>query len=244
MTNSKDRIQRKLAAIIAADVAGYSRLMSTDKAGTMQTLSAYRRLMDDLIMQHGGRIANTAGDSVLAEFASIFDAVECSVNVQMKLGEAAAGLTEDAALRFRMGVHLGDVIIRGTDLLGDGVNIAARLEGMAEPGGVCISGIVFEQIEGKIDLSFRSLGIQSLKNIARPIEVYAIELNEEDRLPPVSIFSSVKFQQQIRYCRSDDGVRLAYALAGSGPPLVKSANWINHLELDWELPVYRHMLAA
>ena len=132
MTNSKDRIQRKLAAIIAADVAGYSRLMSTDEAGTMQTLCAYRRLMDDLIMQHGGRIVNTAGDSVLAEFASIFDAVECSVNVQIKLGEAAAGLTEDAALRFRMGVHLGDVIIRGTDLLGDGVNIAARLEGMAD----------------------------------------------------------------------------------------------------------------
>jgi adenylate cyclase len=92
---------------------------------------------------------NTAGDSVLAEFASIFDAVECSVNVQMKLGEATAGLSEDTALRFRMAVHLGDVIIRGTDLLGDGVNIAARLEGMAEPGGVCISGIVFEQIEGK-----------------------------------------------------------------------------------------------
>jgi adenylate cyclase len=151
--------------------------MSTDEAGTMQTLSAYRRLMDDLIMQHGGRIVNTAGDSVLAEFASIFDAVECSVNVQIKLGEAAAGLTEDAALRFRMGIHLGDVIIRGTDLLVDGVNIAARLERMAEPGGVCISGIVFEQIEGKIDLSFQSLRIQSLKNIARPIEVYAIELN-------------------------------------------------------------------
>ena len=112
--------------------------MNTDEAGTMQTLCAYRRLMDDLIMQHGGRIVNTAGDSVLAEFASIFDAVECSVNVQMKLGEAAAGLTEDAALRFRMGVHLGDVIIRGTDLLGDGVNIAARLEGMAEPGGICL----------------------------------------------------------------------------------------------------------
>ena len=92
MTNSKDRIQRKLAAIIAADVAGYSRLMSTDEAGTMQTLCAYRRLMDDLIMQHGGRIVNTAGDSVLAEFASIFDAVECSVKVQIKLGEAAAGL--------------------------------------------------------------------------------------------------------------------------------------------------------
>src|SRR5580692_3712981 len=244
MTNSKDRIQRTLAAIIAADVAGYSRLMSTDEAGTMQTLSAYRRLMDDLIMQHGGRIVNTAGDSVLAEFASIFDAVECSVNVQMKLGEAASGQTEDAALRFRIGVHLGDVIIRGTDLLGDGVNIAARLEGMAEPGGVCISGIVFEQIDGKIDLSFRSLGIQSLKNISRPIDAYAIELNKEDRLPPDFGPTSAMFRQEIKYCRSADGVRLAYSSAGSGPPLLKSANWINHLELDWELPLYRHMLTG
>jgi adenylate cyclase len=168
MPSGKDRIQRKLAAILAADVAGYSRLMSRDEHGTMRTLSAYRMLMDDLIAQHGGRVANTAGDSVLAEFPSIFDAVECSVSVQLKLGEAAAGLTEDAALRFRMGIHLGDVMVRGNDLLGDGVNIAARLEGIAEPGGVCISGIVFEQIDGKIDLSFRSLGIQSLKNIARP----------------------------------------------------------------------------
>jgi class 3 adenylate cyclase/pimeloyl-ACP methyl ester carboxylesterase len=238
----KDRIERKLVAIMAADVAGYSRLMSTNEAGTMRTLSAYRKLMDDLIALHGGRVANTAGDSVLAEFPSIFDAVECSVSVQLRLGEATAGLSEDAALRFRMGVHLGDVLVRGGDLLGEGVNVAARLESMAEPGGVCISGVVFDQIDGKIDLSFRSLGTQSLKNIARPIEAYAIELNKEDRLPPA--VSSVKFQQQIRYCRSEDAVRLAYSLAGSGPPLVKSANWINHLELDWELPVYRHLLAG
>jgi class 3 adenylate cyclase/pimeloyl-ACP methyl ester carboxylesterase len=242
--NRKDRIERRLVAIIAADVAGYSRLMSTNEAGTMRTLSAYRQLMDDLIAQHGGRVANTAGDSVLAEFPSIFDAVECSVRVQLRLGEATAGLSEDAALRFRMGVHLGDVLVRGGDLLGEGVNVAARLEGMAAPGGVCISGVVFDQIDGKIDLSFRSLGTQSLKNIARPIEAYAIELNKEDRLPPADNLSSVKFQQQIRYCRSEDAVRLAYSLAGTGPPLVKSANWINHLELDWELPVYRHLLAG
>jgi class 3 adenylate cyclase/pimeloyl-ACP methyl ester carboxylesterase len=244
MTNGKDRIQRKLAAILAADVAGYSRLMSTDETGTMRTLSAYRELMDGLIAQYSGRVANTAGDSILAEFQSLFDAVECSVAIQLKLGEAAAGLTEDAALRFRIGIHLGDVMIRGNDLLGDGVNIAARLEGMAEPGGVCVSGVVFDQIDGKIDLSFRSLGTQSLKNIARPIDAYAIELNKEERLPPAANFSSAKFQQHIKYCRSEDGVRLAYSLAGSGPPLVKSANWINHLELDWELPVYRHMLAG
>jgi class 3 adenylate cyclase/pimeloyl-ACP methyl ester carboxylesterase len=242
--NRKDRIERRLVAIIAADVAGYSRLMSTNEAGTMRTLSAYRQLMDDLIAQHGGRVANTAGDSVFAEFPSIFDAVECSVRVQLRLGEATAGLSEDAALRFRMGVHLGDVLVRGGDLLGEGVNVAARLEGMAAPGGVCISGVVFDRIDGKIDLSFRSLGTQSLKNIARPIEAYAIELNKEDRLPPADNLSSVKFQQQIRYCRSEDAVRLAYSLAGTGPPLVKSANWINHLELDWELPVYRHLLAG
>jgi len=242
--NRKDRIERKLVAIIAADVVGYSRLMSTNEAGTMRTLSAYRKLMDDLIALHGGRVANTAGDSVLAEFPSIFDAVECSVSVQLRLGEATAGLSEDGALRFRMGVHLGDVLVRGGDLLGEGVNVAARLESMAEPGGVCISGVVFDQIDGKIDLSFRSLGTQSLKNIARPIEAYAIELNKEDRLPPADSLSSVKFQQQIRYCRSEDAVRLAYSLAGSGPPMVKSANWINHLELDWELPVYRHLLAG
>jgi len=242
--NRKDRIERKLVAIIAADVVGYSRLMSTNEAGTMRTLSAYRKLMDGLIALHGGRVANTAGDSVLAEFPSIFDAVECSVSVQLRLGEATAGLSEDGALRFRMGVHLGDVLVRGGDLLGEGVNVAARLESMAEPGGVCISGVVFDQIDGKIDLSFRSLGTQSLKNIARPIEAYAIELNKEDRLPPADSLSSVKFQQQIRYCRSEDAVRLAYSLAGSGPPMVKSANWINHLELDWELPVYRHLLAG
>jgi len=243
LASEGDHIQRKLAAILAADVAGYSRLMSTDESGTMRTLSAYRLLMDDLITQHGGRVANTAGDSVLAEFPSIFDAVECSVSVQLKLGEAAAGLSENAALRFRIGIHLGDVMVRANDLLGDGVNIAARLEGMAEPGGVCISGVVFDQIDGKIDLSFRSLGIHSLKNISKPIEAYAIELNREDRLPPIED-AGAKFQQEIKYCRSKDGVRLAYSLAGSGPALVKSANWINHLELDWELPLYRHMLVG
>jgi len=244
MAGGKDRIQRKLTAILAADVAGYSRLMSRDERGTMKTLSAYRQLMDDLIAQHGGRVANTAGDSVLAEFPSIFDAVECSVSVQVRLGTAAAGLREDATLRFRIGIHLGDVMVRGSDLLGDGVNIAARLEGIAEPGGVCISGVVFEQIDGKIDLSFRSLGMQSLKNIARPIEAYAIELNKEERLPPDHGPTSALFRQEIKYCRSEDGVRLAYSLAGNGPPLVKSANWINHLELDWELPLYRHTLTG
>jgi class 3 adenylate cyclase/pimeloyl-ACP methyl ester carboxylesterase len=241
MVVGNEVIQRKLTAIFAADVAGYSRLMSIDEANTLQTLGEYRHIMDSLIAGRGGRIANTAGDSVLAEFSSILDAVQCSIAIQDRLAEAAVGKSEDAALRFRIGIHLGDVAIRGNDLLGDGVNIAARLEAIAQPGGVCFSGAVFDQIDGKINRPIRTLGLQSLKNIGRPIEAYAIDISESVTTTKPS---SLKFQQQIKYCRSTDGVRLAYSSVGSGPPLMKSANWINHLELDWELPIYRPMLTG
>ena len=129
-------IERKLAAIFAADVAGYSRLMGQDEAGTMRALTAHREVMDRLIAQHRGRIANTAGDSVLAEFPSVVDAVKCAVEVQEQLEESNEGVHADRQLRFRIGVHVGDVMVRGGDLLGDGVNIAARLQTLAEPGGV------------------------------------------------------------------------------------------------------------
>jgi class 3 adenylate cyclase/pimeloyl-ACP methyl ester carboxylesterase len=245
MADGKDRVERKLAAIVAADVAGYSRLMGADEAGTLRTLTAYRQIMDELIARYGGRLANTAGDSVLAEFPSIVDAVECSIAVQLKLAEAALEEAEEKALRFRIGIHVGDVVVRGGDLLGDGVNIAARLENIAEPGGVCVSGVVFDQVDGKLEASFRSLGLKNLKNIGKPIEAYAINLDKRERSSSLTQSpTSANFQQQIRYCRSADGVRLAYSLVGSGPPLVKSANWLNHLEIDWELPLYRHMLVG
>lgn len=214
--------------------------MSIDELGTLRTLAVYREIMDALISQHEGRIANTAGDSVLAEFPSVVDAMDCALAVQRKLGEATVGVAPESALRFRIGIHLGDVVVRENDLLGDGVNVAARLEGLAQPGGICISGSVHDQIDGKVQVSFKALGRQTLKNIAKPIEVYSAILNEQPssaKTPP-----SANFQQQIRYCRSADGVRLAYSTAGRGPPLVKSANWLNHLELDWQLPLYRHML--
>ena len=121
----EDRVERRLAAIFAADIAGYSRLMNIDELGTVQTLTAYRETMDGLIKQRGGRVANTAGDSVLAEFPSVVDAVECAVAIQLQLGEATVGIARDSVLRFRIGIHLGDVIVRGEDLLGDGVNVAA-----------------------------------------------------------------------------------------------------------------------
>src|SRR3954449_1014431 len=136
----EQRVERRLSAIFAADVAGYSRMMSQAEAGTLRALAAAREVMDRLIGEHGGRIANTAGDSVLAEFPSAVDAVQCAVAVQENLTEVSAGVPEDRRLQFRIGIHVGDVVVGGADLLGDGVNIAARLEGLAEPGGIAISG--------------------------------------------------------------------------------------------------------
>ena len=234
-----ERIERRLAAIFVADVAGYSRLMSIDERGTLRILTAYRAIMDGKILERRGRIANTAGDSVLAEFPSVVDAVECAIAVQRALSKESSGVAIDSAVRFRIGINVGDVIIRGGDLLGDGINVAARLEGIAEPGGICVSGAAYEQVEDKIEVTFKSLGRQALKNIPKPIEAYSVILEEQ---PMPTKHSSLSFQQQIRYCRSADGVRLAYSIAGRGPPLVKSANWLNHLELDWQLPLYRHTL--
>src|SRR5215203_3765284 len=140
----------------------------------MRALTAHREVMDRLIAQHRGRIANTAGDSVLAEFPSVVDAVRCAVAVQEQLREKNEGVPEERQLRFRIGVHVGDVMVRGGDLLGDGVNVAARLQALAEPGGVWISGRAYEEVEGKIDRSFDDMGEQQVKNIARPVRVYAL----------------------------------------------------------------------
>src|SRR5215210_44870 len=174
MSSGTERVERRLAAIFCADVASYSRLMSADESGTMRTLTAHRDVMDGLIAQHGGRIANTAGDSVLAEFPSVVDAVECAVAVQEKLGQANAGLAEDQALRFRVGIHVGDVMVRSGDLLGDGVNVAARVQALTEPGGVWLSGRAYEEVEGKLSAAFEDRGEQQVKNIARPVRVYAL----------------------------------------------------------------------
>src|SRR5215204_801143 len=144
MPSPAQPIERKLAAIFAADVAGYSRLMGQDEVGTLRTLAAHREIMDRLIAEHRGRIANTAGDSVLAEFPSVVDAVQCAVEVQKALAEATEGAPEDRRMEFRIGVHVGDVMLRGADLLGDGVNVAARLQALAAPGGVCVSGEAYK----------------------------------------------------------------------------------------------------
>ena len=149
--------------------------MSQDEAGTLRALAAAREIMDGLIAEHGGRIANTAGDSVLAEFPSAVDAVQCAVAVQEKLAEAIAGVPEDRRLQFRIGVHLGDVAVRGGDLLGDGVNVAARLEGLAEPGGVCLSEAVHRFVRKALPLAYTDLGEQVVKGFDEPVRAYAVK---------------------------------------------------------------------
>jgi class 3 adenylate cyclase/pimeloyl-ACP methyl ester carboxylesterase len=221
-------VERRLAAILAADVAGYSRLMSEDEAGTLAALQAHRSgLIDPAIARHHGRIVKLMGDGLLAEFASVVEAVDCAAEIQREMAARNAG--NKRSMVFRIGVHLGDVIVEGDDLYGDGVNIAARLEGIAEPGGICISRQAYDQVQKKLSLGYRSLGPQNLKNIPDPVDAFAIN---GDGL------AVTDERQEIGYCRAPDGVRLAYAISGQGPPLVKTANWLNHLEYDWDSPIW------
>jgi class 3 adenylate cyclase len=167
-------LERKLVAILAADVEGYSRMMEIDEEGTLATLSAHRTITDELIAQHGGRIFNTAGDSVLAEFASVFSAVDCAIDIQRELAKANQPIEESKRLRFRIGINVGDVMVKDGDIFGDGVNIAARLEGLAKPGGICISRGVRDHIRHKLPHKFEDLGEQAVKNIAQPVRCFRL----------------------------------------------------------------------
>ena len=174
---------RRLAAILAADVVGYSRLMGFDEAGTVKALREHRAAADPIIADHGGRVVKTTGDGLLIEFGSVVGAVECALGLQGLARERNAGTPAERRMEWRIGVHLGDVLIEGDDILGDGVNIAARLEGIAEPGGICLSDDAFRQVRGKVEAEFADLGEQSLKNIARPLRVYRVGSSSAARQP-------------------------------------------------------------
>ena len=172
---ARERAERRLAAILAADVAGYSRLMGADEEDTLARLKAHRReLIDPKIGEHRGRIVKTTGDGILVEFPSVVEAISCAVAVQREMAECNAGTPQDRRIAFRIGVNLGDIIVEDGDIHGDGVNIAARLEGIAEPGGICVSEDAFRQVRGKVDAEFDDLGEQSLKNITRPLRVFCV----------------------------------------------------------------------
>src|SRR6201987_1496335 len=174
-------VSRRLVAVFAADVEGYSRLMGADEVGTLRGLTERRAILDKFIGEHRGRIANTAGDSVLAEFGSAVDAVQCAVEAQTALAEANAGVPSDRQINFRIGVHIGDVMVRAGDLFGDGVNIAARLQTLANPGTVCISGATHDQVRKVLPMTFVDLGVQQVKNIQEPIRAYLVGSPNEVR---------------------------------------------------------------
>ena len=173
-----DQVKRRLTTILCADVHGYSRLMEADEAGTLGMLRRYRTAMTGLVERHDGRIVNTWGDAVIAEFASVVEAVQCAVEIQQEVSNQGSGLPDAHLMRFRIGVNLGDVMVDGSDIYGDGVNIAARLQEFAEPGDVVVSGSVYDQVHNKLSLGFDCLGQQQMKNLAAPVMSYRVTMSD------------------------------------------------------------------
>jgi class 3 adenylate cyclase/pimeloyl-ACP methyl ester carboxylesterase len=250
-------VQRRLAAILAADVVGYSRLMGADEIGTLAALKAHRReLIDPAIAAHRGRMVKTTGDGALVEFASVVDAVQCAVAIQRGMAARNDAFPNDKRLVFRIGINVGDIIIDGDDIFGDGVNIAARLQTLSEPGGLCISRAANEQIRDKLALAFNDMGEQAVKNIARAVGVFGLSARDIAVLPEPEIapapasrpaVTPAHFEQEIQFCMTRDGVQLAYGRTGSGSAVVKTGHWMTHLEFDLETPImgqlYRELSA-
>jgi class 3 adenylate cyclase/pimeloyl-ACP methyl ester carboxylesterase len=246
------RVERRLAAILVADIDGYSRLMGADEVGTLSALKAHRRdLVDPAIAAHHGRIVKTTGDGMLVEFPSVVDAVGGAVAVQRGMASRNSAAPADKRIVFRVGINVGDIIIDGDDIFGDGVNIAARLQTLCEPGGLCISRTANDQIRDKLSLAFTDLGEQTVKNIARAIGVFGLAAKDIEALPETQVSlptasldtteQAARYEQEIQFCTAPDGVQIAYSRIGRGPPLVKTGNWMTHLEFDFESPIWRHL---
>jgi adenylate cyclase len=193
---------RRLAAILAADVVGYSRLIGTDEEGTLNRLRSIRAdVIDPKITEHRGRIVKTTGDGLLVEFSSVVDDLQLATQIQALTAERNAGIAADRRIEFRIGINVGDIVVEDGDIFGDGVNVAARLEGLAEPGGICVSARVQEDAAGKLDLTFEDMGEQNLKNIARPVRVYSVGVGAEPELLALAKYPNiaVKATGQIGY---------------------------------------------
>ncbi|MBY6141636.1 adenylate/guanylate cyclase domain-containing protein [Leisingera daeponensis] len=214
-------MERRLAAILVADMAGYSRLMEADEEGVLTRQKRHRRdLIDPQIADNRGHTVKTTGDGMLVEFASAHDAVRCALGIQKAMADRETDTPEKTRIRYRVGINIGDVVFDGADIFGDGVNVAARLEGLAEPGGICISGIVHETVAGRLGESFRDMGSQRVKNISRPVRVWQwVPDARPEREPPAAAL-----QQRVKYCTSPDGTHLAYTTIGNGPPVLKAPN--------------------
>ena len=234
--------ERRLAAIMAGDMSGYSRLMEADEDGVIARQKSHRReLIDPSIERHRGRIIKTTGDGLLVEFASAQDSVNCAIEIQQGMAAREAEIAEDSRISYRIGINVGDMVFDSGDVFGDGVNVAARLEALAEPGGVCLSETVHQMLGSRFGHAFRDLGSQRVKNISRPIGVWQWSPDPPEREPEAE---EEALNQRVQFCMTDDGVQLAYASVGEGTPVFKAPNWLNHLEYEWRSPVWGPMLSA
>jgi class 3 adenylate cyclase/pimeloyl-ACP methyl ester carboxylesterase len=233
-------MERRLAAVFVADMVGYSRLMESDEDGVLVRQKTHRKqVIDPEISRHRGRIVKTTGDGMLAEFSSAQDAVRCAIEIQSEMASRETELDEQRQIKYRVGINLGDVVFDDDDIFGDGVNVAARLEGLAEPGGVCISDIVHQTVNDRSDQQFRDMGGQRVKNISRPIRVWQWTPNA-----PVEVKKpDIALKQRIQYCSSADGTQIAWAGIGDGPPVLKAPNYLNHIEYEWGSPFWGPFLA-
>jgi class 3 adenylate cyclase/pimeloyl-ACP methyl ester carboxylesterase len=239
---NSERLPRKLAAILYADVAEYSRLTGEDEDATHRRLSECLDFISASVEQQRGKVMHYAGDAVLAMFDAVVDALSCASAIQENIEARNADVPLERRLHFRIGVNLGDVIEDRGDIYGDGVNIAARLESLARPGGICVSESVYDAVSSTLPFTYEFMGEQNVKNIEKPVRVYRVLSDEESEGGEASTrMAGLLEEQQIRFCTSSDGVGIAYAVTGEGPTLVKAANWLNHLEFDWQSPIWRHV---
>jgi len=233
-------MERRLAAILVADMAGYSRLMERDEDGVLERQKAHRReVIDPRIAERNGRIVKTTGDGMLVEFASAQEAVRCGIDIQTAMAERERASPADSRIDYRIGINLGDVVFDGGDVFGDGVNVASRLQDLSEPGSLCVSDIVHQAVGDRFGQAFRDMGSQRVKNISRPIRVWqwTPDAPAEDQE-----LSEAASHQRVRFATSPDGVQIAWASVGQGPPLLKAPNWLNHIEYEWRSPVWGPVL--
>ncbi len=235
-------MERRLAAILATDMAGYSRLMEADEDGIISRQKAHRReLIDPEIERNRGHIVKTTGDGLLVEFASAQDAVRSAIDFQSEMVQRERDRPEDERIQYRVGINVGDVVFDDDDIFGDGVNVASRLEGLAEPGGVCISDSVYQTLQDRLTKSFRDLGSQRVKNISRAIRVW--QWTPDGPVQGKEI-AGAALTQRVQICVAPDSVQIAYASVGKGPPLFKAPNWLNHIEYEWRNPLWGPAFAA
>ena len=227
---------RKLTAILAADMAGYSRLMEVDEAGILDRQKRHRReVIDPTLQSFGGEIVKSTGDGLIVAFTSVQDAVRAALAIQTAMQAREGGTDEAQRILYRVGINLGDVVFEDGDVFGDAVNVAARLETLARPGGVCVADLVHQLIADRLDVTFHDLGVQRVKNISRHIRVW--QWSPEATVATKAV-GELALTQEVRFCTAADGVQIAYARIGKGPPILKAPNWLNHLEYEWRSPTW------